>query len=188
MPVLTRASSSCTVSLGITQPPPAMLVRNVHYRSLRAGVAEIAPLLDGLASPSDMLWPNETWPRMRFDRPLQVGAAGGHGPIRYAVVAYEPGRRVDFKFTGPSGFEGGHRFEVLEAGQGSKLIHTLEMRPTGFARITWPLIFRHLHDALVEDGLSKVQRHVGEPPLSVPWSPWVKLLRRVLAPSAQRQQ
>ncbi len=165
-----------------------MFVRNIHYRSLKTGAAEIAPLLDGLASASDMLWPEETWPRMRFDRPLQVGASGGHGPIRYSVVAYEPGRRVDFQFTGPSGFEGGHRFEVLEEGQGSKLIHTLEMRPTGLAHITWPFVFRHLHDALVEDALSKVQRHVGEPPLLVPWSPWVKLFRFVLAPRSRRQQ
>jgi hypothetical protein len=31
---------------------PAMLVRNIHYRFLRTGAAEIAPLLDGLASSS----------------------------------------------------------------------------------------------------------------------------------------
>ena len=63
-----------------------MLVRNVHYRALSVPPADVAPLLDGLASPTDRLWPVEAWPRMRFDRPLQVGAQGGHGPIRYTVV------------------------------------------------------------------------------------------------------
>ena len=124
---------------------------------------------------------------MKFDRPLQIGAVGGHGPVRYAIVAYEPGIRVDFKFIGPRGFDGGHRFEVMAQGQGSKLIHTLEMHPTGFARLTWPLVFRPLHDALVEDALTKAQRHVGESPMSVPWSPWVRLLRFVLAPRSKRR-
>jgi carbon monoxide dehydrogenase subunit G len=108
---------------------------------------------------------------MRFDRPLQVGAVGGHGPIRYSVVAYEPGRRVEFKFTGPRGFNGGHSFEVQEREQGSKLTHTLEMNATGITAITWPLIFQHLHDALVEDGLSRAQRYLNEEPLPVSWSP-----------------
>lgn len=125
---------------------------------------------------------------MRFDRPLQVGAVGGHGPIRYSVVAYEPGRRIEFRFAGPRGFNGGHRFEVVAHDQGSQLIHTLEMNTAGVAVVTWPLIFRHLHDALVEDGLSKAQRHLGEDALAVTWSPWVRLLRRLLAPVSRRRQ
>jgi hypothetical protein len=165
-----------------------VLVRNIHHRTLRAHVQDVAPLLDGLASPKDALWPVESWPRMRFDRPLQVGAQGGHGPIRYSVVAYEPGRRVEFKFTGPRGFDGGHCFEVQAQDRGSKLIHTLEMNATGIAAITWPLAFEHLHDALVEDGLSKAQRYLNEQPLPVPWSPRVVLLRRVMAPLTRRRQ
>ncbi|UNO43730.1 DUF2867 domain-containing protein [Streptomyces sp. MST-110588] len=39
---------------------------------------------------------------MRFDRPLGVGAYGGHGPVRYRVSAYDPGRRIRFDFTSPA--------------------------------------------------------------------------------------
>ena len=119
---------------------------------------------------------------MRFDRPLQVGAKGGHGPIRYSVEAYEPGKRVDFKFIAPLGFNGGHRFEIQEQDEGSIIVHTLEMNTAGIATITWPLIFRHLHDALVEDGLSKAQKYLNEHPLPVSWSRRVLFLRRVMAP------
>ena len=165
-----------------------MLVRNIHHRTLRASAAQVAPLLDALASPADNLWPSESWPRMRFDRPLQVGAKGGHGPIRYFVEAYEPGRRVDFKFTGPRGFNGGHRFEIQDQDEGSRLIHTLEMNATGVAAMTWPLIFWHLHDALVEDGLSKAQRFLDEQPLPVSWSLRVRFLRRAIAPLTRRSR
>jgi hypothetical protein len=165
-----------------------MLVRNIHHRTLSARPSDAAALLDSLSSTSDLLWPKESWPRMRLDRPLQVGAVGGHGPIRYAVVAYEPGRLVEFRFTGPRGFNGGHRFEVRPHDQGSVLMHTLEMDAKGMASFTWPLIFRHLHDALVEDGLSKAQRHLLEQPTPVSWSRWVVLLRYLLTPRTLRRE
>ena len=163
------------------------VVRNIHHRSLHASPAQVASLLDGLASRDDRLWPHESWPRMRFDRPLQPGAVGGHGPIRYTVEAHQPGQSVVFKFTGPSGFHGNHRFDVLAQGSGTLLRHNLEMRATGAALVTWPMVFRPLHDALVEDALSKAQAQLGEQPLAVPWSPWVRFLRKVLAPT-QRQR
>jgi len=78
-----------------------MNVRNVHERVLDVPACDLAVLLDGLASPDDALWPRHLWPAMKFDRPLQVGAVGGHGPIRYTVEAYEPGRRIRFRFTAP---------------------------------------------------------------------------------------
>jgi hypothetical protein len=69
------------------------MICNVHQRSLAVPVAEAGFLIDGLAGPDDRLWPSDRWPAMRFDRPLGVGARGGHGPVRYAVGAYVPGRR-----------------------------------------------------------------------------------------------
>lgn len=53
---------------------------------------------------------------MRLDRPLDVGASGGHGPVRYVVDAHEPGRSVRFRFTDPSGFHGHHAFTNSEVG------------------------------------------------------------------------
>jgi hypothetical protein len=60
-----------------------MPVINIHERVLDASIFEIGKLIDGLASANDKLWPHDRWPAMKFDRPLSVGAIGGHGPIRY---------------------------------------------------------------------------------------------------------
>ena len=124
---------------------------------------------------------------MRFDRPLQPGALGGHGPIRYSVASYEPGQRVTFQFTAPRGFLGLHWFEVLPQGEsGTLLRHTIEMNVTGSALLSWLLVFRPLHDALVEDALTKAQVALDEQPKRVRWSAWVCLLRRLLTPRGRR--
>lgn len=44
-----------------------------------------------------------------------------------------------------------------------------------------------LSDALVEDALTNAQIALGEPPTPVPWSPWVRLLRRVVGRRPSRQ-
>lgn len=120
---------------------------------------------------------------MRFDRPLQVGAVGGHGPIRYDVEEYSTGRLVQFRFTGPQGFHGSHRFEATTVPGGrSRLRHVLEMDTSGFARISWPLVFRPLHDALVEDALDRAEVSLGSPPIeSAQWSWYVRMLRWIFS-------
>lgn len=166
-----------------------MKVLNQHQRLLPVDRPRAAELLDSLASSNDRLWPASTWPAMRFDRPLEAGAVGGHGPIRYTVASYIPGQEVRFRFTGPGGFDGGHRFELIEDSATSTLLrHTVEMRLTGAARLTWPLLFGPLHDALLEDCLANAQRALGCPPEIKPWSPWVRLLRRLLAGKRARPQ
>ena len=143
-------------------------------------------LVDSLASPADVLWPSRHWPAMRFDRPLQVGATGGHGPIRYFVEAYEPGRRIQFRFTGPKGFLGFHALEVQETAPGrSRLRHVLEMETEGQAVLTWGLVFRWLHDALLEDCLDRAETAVGGRPRARGWSPWVRILRRAVGSRRQ---
>lgn len=155
-----------------------MRVLNVHQRRFQSSPEQAARLLDFLSSPNDVLWPSKHWPRMRFDRPLGVGATGGHGPIRYVVVAYEPGQKVTFEFQSPKGFVGKHWFEVLSDGpSGSILRHTIDMSLAGAALLLWPLAIRPLHDALVEDALTNAQAALGEPQTPVPWSAWVRLLR-----------
>ena len=120
---------------------------------------------------------------MKFDRPLCVGAQGGHGPIRYTVEAYAPGRSIRFRFTGPRGFDGWHGLAVLDATSACAVLeHRLEMRIHGIALFTWPLLYRHLHDALLEDALASAQLALGEAPRRVPWPRYVRLLRWLLAP------
>ena len=93
-------------------PGSEMKVKNIHERMISSPIQPVGELLDSLSAPGDRLWPYESWPPMRFDRPLGEGAKGGHGPIRYQVTRFEQGRRVRFEFTAPSGFDGFHEFEV----------------------------------------------------------------------------
>ena len=154
-----------------------MKVINVHQRLLHAPPDKVGALIDSLASPADALWPGQAWPRLKFDRPLGVGAAGGHGPIRYFVEAYTPGQAIRFRFTAPKGFDGWHGFEVLEATPlHCVLEHRIEMTATGPALLTWSLAIKHLHNACVEDALSQAQVALGNPPKPVPWPAHVRLL------------
>lgn len=154
-----------------------MRVRNVHRRHLAASPAVVGRLIDGLASSEDRLWPGDRWPAMRLDGPLGAGAAGGHGPIRYTVEEYVPGRSVRFRFTAPRGFVGTHRFEVVPRAEGCELRHVLEIDAVGPARFSWPLLFRPLHDALVEDSLDRAALALGGAPAPARRSARVRVLR-----------
>jgi hypothetical protein len=158
-------------------------ILNRHERIFDAPADTVGALMDTLASSEDRLWPRQAWPRMRFDRPLEVGARGGHGPIRYFIEAYEPGRQIRFRFTAPKGFEGTHAYhvEALDANR-TRLAHVLEMKASGTVLFTWPLIFRPLHDALIEDSLDCAERALmGKVAAPNRWSLYVRCLRRLLA-------
>lgn len=164
-----------------------MKVVNVHQRLLHAPPEQVGALIDTLASPADALWPGRNWPRMRLDRPLGIGARGGHGPIRYTVEAYVPGQMVRFRFTAPIGFDGWHGFEVLDATAAHCVLeHRIEMDARGPALLTWPLAIRHLHDACVEDALSQAQRALGNTPRPVSWPVRVRLLHWLAARGSRR--
>lgn len=156
------------------------MVLNIHEREYPVDVSLLGELIDGLSSRADRLWPAHRWPAMRLDGPLGPGAKGGHGPIRYTVETFEPGRSVRFRFTGPLGLVGWHGFDAEPAGPGrSRLRHTVEADLRGGMRLTWPLALRWLHDAAVEDALDCAGRALGqdlpERRLSAP----VRLLRRL---------
>lgn len=166
-----------------------MHVTNTHHRDLPATPAQVAPLIDTLASPHDRLWPRRLWPRMAFDRPLAPGASGGHGPIRYDVETYEPGRSVQFRFTAPRGFDGIHRFDVEPLPEGcTRLRHAIEMEARGPARLTWPLLYGPLHDALIEDAFTTAEKALGLPLQIRPWSMRVKALRWLVSGGKARRQ
>ncbi|GAA2081616.1 hypothetical protein GCM10009801_40720 [Streptomyces albiaxialis] len=161
-----------------------MAVLNVHERRLPVPESGLAPLLDGLSSENDRVWPSERgqWPRMVLDRPLGVGATGGHGPVRYTVVGYAPGRWVRFRFSGPKGFHGFHEYTVHATDDPSSAVlrHTLAMRARGPARLAWPFVFRWFHDAVIEDSLDRAERAcAGTVARPARWSPYVRLLRRL---------
>ena len=131
-----------------------MRIENVHERALpAAGGAAVGALIDGLAGVDDRLWPRDRWPAMLLQLGLREGSEGGHGPVRYRVVEYRPGRLARFRFTGPPGLVGEHRFE-LDAGDSTAILrHVLSARTAGRMRWQWPLLVGPFHDALIEDSL-----------------------------------
>lgn len=162
-------------------------MRNVHERVIAAPAEAVGVLLDGLGSDRDRLWPAPAWPPMQFDRPLGVGADGGHDEIRYAVSAYEPGRRVTFRFHPVTGLDGFHALEVEPIdGFTCVLRHVLEAQPRGRMRLLTPTVVRWLHDAVVEDLLDNAERAAtGTVARPYRYSVWVRLLRWFSSPGAR---
>jgi hypothetical protein len=159
------------------------MICNVHQRALGVPADEAAFLIDGIAGPDDRLWPSDRWPAIRFDRPLGVGARGGHGPIRYAVSAYAPGRRVQFTFTG-SGVDGFHEFELIDGGASHCVLrHTLMAHFSGALRIAWPLVIHPLHDACLRDIMDRAEAATGGAAGPRPHSASVRLRRAVFRPA-----
>ncbi|MEU5404340.1 SRPBCC family protein [Streptomyces sp. NPDC005963] len=158
-----------------------MGVYNVHERLLTAEKDAVGALVDALAGDGDPLWPHGSWPRMEFDGPLTTGAVGGHGPIRYTVIAHVPAVWVRFAFSGPRGFDGFHEFTVLPVDDEHALLrHTLAMETHGTARLTWPALWRPLHDALLEDSLDRAELAcTGSVARPARWSAYVRLVRRL---------
>ena len=160
-----------------------MHVTNVHRRGIRADSSEVGDLVDSLASRDDRLWPHDRWPAMRFDSSeLVIGAVGGHGPIGYAVRDHQPQHSATFEFLNrPAGVRGTHTFIVVPEPGGSVLWHIADCEVSGLMRVWWTLFIRPLHDALIEDALTRAQLEVGDPMAGFAprWSVWVRAVRAV---------
>lgn len=150
-----------------------------HERLLEAPPERIGELLDRLGSADDVLWPSEHWAALRLDKPLGLGARGGHGPFRYHVVEQEPGSVVRFRLTAPPEFVGQHEFLVERAGPDqARLRHVLVMQPVGGGALKWPLLYAPLHAALIEELMDRAEAAVTGAPAPAPrWSPRVRFLR-----------
>jgi hypothetical protein len=158
-----------------------MKITNKHSRIINKPISEVAVILNSLSSNNDQLWPREKWSPMELDRDLSNGATGGHGPIQYVVTEFKPGRKINFRFIKPSSFQGNHWFELNEKEEGkTEITHTISMNVSGSAIISWMMIIRPMHNALIEDSFDKVQLNLGLNFQRKKWSPWVRFLRGIL--------
>jgi len=142
-------------SAGLAQ---SMKLRNVHERKISRSSTEVGKLSDGLASANHGLWPHECWSAMTFARPLQVDANGGHGPVRYFVQSYEPGRNR-FEFTRPKGFNGFHGYEIEEVDSGTTVLGLI---PAGGSWSPWVKFLRWLFRRINSSDLSGGHRKTGK--------------------------
>lgn len=166
-----------------------MKILNIHERIIDSSPEQVGRLIDSLASSNDLLWPIDRWPPMQFDRPLGVGAVGGHGPIHYTVESYQPGHYIRFRFTEPAGFVGTHRFEVEPTTSGKVLLrHVIEMQVKGRAWCIWMIAICPLHDALLEDALDRAEIAVGKQVPPRRWSFWVKTIRWMMRRKNAKQK
>ena len=164
-------------------------IRNVHTREIAAPHAEVGAVLDSLGSPADRLWPSDLWPTTVFelDRPLAVGAQGGHGSIRYGVEEYAPGRLLLFRFSSGSGLEGVHGFTIEPlAADRTLLTHFAEARTTGRLRpLTRPLV--SWHDTMIETVLDRAEREATGAPVSpTRWPRWLRAVNAAEVGLARR--
>jgi len=159
-------------------------MRNVQRRSIAAPAERVGELIDGLGSPADVLWPARPWPALRLDRGLQPGSSGGHGPIRYTVAQYDPGRRLRLTFD-PSFGDGFHelRVEPADTEGACHLVHELDATLHGRMRLLWPIAVRALHEALVADLFDNAERLAAAAPVASRRHPsLVRALLRLAAP------
>ena len=164
-----------------------MRINNIHYRDYTLSTQTLATLLDSLSSPDDLLWPYEKWLPMVLDQGLQQKSKGGHGPIGYCVEEYQYGSHVIFNFTAPKEFVGIHRFDLISIQEGlTRLQHTISMEVNLKGLLSWFLVVKWLHDALLEDCLDKVyNQHHNDNVCRTPHTLWVKILRRLLGRKKQ---
>lgn len=165
-----------------------MRIHNVHERVLDVPLDEARKLIDQLGQPDDLVFPTPQWPPMVLEAPLAEGVKGGHGPMRYCVKRYEPGRLAEFETEPGVGIAGSHTFELEKHDDDrTTLRHTVDGELEGGMRLVWPVAMRPIHDAMVEDILDQAERATGHSPKKrQPWSPWVRLIRRVGADGARR--
>lgn len=165
-----------------------MNILNVHKRRLYTSPEDAWRLLANLGGKHELLWPRG-WPAMRFDRPLGLGAVGGHGPIGYYVEQYSPPELIRFRFTAPKGIDGYHEFRIEPQIGGVQFRHTLRARSRGLATWYWLLGLRALHDACVEDMMDRASSyssgHEFHSPHSLRVSALRWLLRRFPSPRAR---
>ena len=168
-----------------------MRIYNRHERKIQAPAADVGAYLDTLSGPADQLWPGDNWPPMQFDTSLREGARGGHGPVRYRVTEYMPGRRVVFQFEGEGltdGLDGRHFFEVIPRRDCTLIRHVVDADCDLRMWAKWRVLIEPMHDALIEDAFDRVERALnGGCVKQSRWSPWVRLLRKMRGRKATRR-
>ena len=156
-----------------------MRVVNIHRRKLEQPIEKVSFLFNTLATNKDMIWPFENWPAISFKEGLKVGNRGGHGIVRYTIIAYKKGKSITFSFTKPDGFIGTHELRIQAISENeTEIIHEIKMETATLkASVLWFFVINWLHDALIEEAFDKLENNLSQKMIITKYNPWVKLLR-----------
>jgi hypothetical protein len=64
----------------------ALKIKSIHARELPGAPEEVSPLLDGLDSPGDGLWPSDRWPTT----PLELDGRSRSAPKSHRYQRLDP--------------------------------------------------------------------------------------------------
>lgn len=156
-----------------------MRVTNIHKRKLQQSIDKVSLLFHTLATDKDLIWPSENWPAMRFKDGVKVGSKGGHGIIRYSIIALEKGKSITFKFSKPDDFIGNHTLYLKAVSENeTEITHEIKMHTATLkASVLWLFVIRWLHDALLEEAFDKVENHFMDVKKLPKYNIWVHFLR-----------
>jgi len=155
-----------------------MRVINSHKRIINQPNKKVSELFKTLATNKDLILPTKHWPAMRFKEGLKLGSRGGHGRIRYKIIAFEPSEQIKFEFTKPEGFIGTHELRIKAISEyTSEISHIIKMNTTFKASFLWVFVIRWLHDALIEDAFDNVENYFSEVKKETKYNRWVIFLR-----------
>lgn len=166
-----------------------MRIVEVHKRQFDSPDHEVRALLDSFGRPGGLFQPGEEWLAQGINETLTVGVKTGHWPFKYEVQDYVPGESLGFTFLYPPCLKGATcRFQIYKNLKGNTvLVNTFEHSAKGPANISWPLVFKWLYQASIQDVLANAQRSLGEVPKVRGWSPWVNLLRSIFLARTKRK-
>lgn len=156
-----------------------MRVVNIHKRKLLQPCKKVTLIFNTLATDNDSIWPYENWPAIHFEEGLKIGSRGGHGLVRYTIIALKSGESVTFQFTKPDGFKGTHKLYIESISEKeTEIVHEIKMHTTTLkASAFWFFVIRWLHDALIEEAFDKVENNFSELKKKTTYNPWVNFLR-----------
>jgi hypothetical protein len=167
-----------------------MKIFNKHDRAISTSLDDVGQVIDTLSGPEDALWPHEKWPPIILDSALEVGSAGGHGPVRYRVSEYIAGRRAAFQFDQAgilAGMDGLHYFEVIPRRRHVIIRHVLEGDCDFGMWLKFTFVVRPMHNALIEDAFDKVESKInGKAAYRSHGGLWVRFLRWTISRKMRR--
>lgn len=134
---------------------------NYHARVIPRPVDEIYRRLSMMGGGLDDCWPLPSVP-MKVDGAFAPGVRAGHGPIRYELVAVDPSRRIEWRFT-MDRLHGRYEYRLAPADDGALIENVIDGSVTEALFDVWPSALGRLHDWVME----RLFDRLAEPP--APW-------------------